>query len=140
MLSVLRKTLLGLTLALAALGLTACGDGPTADNAKEAAIKITTASYNNDVATIMTYFPGQADLSADEKKMAESKLGQMLKLSARYAQKHGGVDKIEALDCLLSESGSAVVNLRVTFKDGTTKDSEAKLQWDEASSSYKLQK
>ena len=138
--SFLRQILLGLTFTLAALGLSACGDGPSADNAKEAAVKITTASYNNDVATIMSYFPGQADLSADEKKMAETKLGQMLKLSAMYAQKHGGVEKIEATDCTISENGRALVNLRTTFKDGTTKDSEAKLQWDEASSSYKIKK
>ena len=105
-----RKTMLGLIFAASTLLLTACG-GPSEDN---------------------------ENLSEDDQELAHNKIGQMLELVAANAEKHGGVDTIEATEYKELSNNRVNVKVLVTFDDGSTEDSTVKLQWDEASESYKL--
>ena len=131
------KTMLGLIFAASTLLLTACG-GPSEGNAKETAEKISTAMFNQETSTVLSYVNGYENLSEDDQELAHNKIGQMLELVAAKAEKHGGVDTIEATDYKELSNNRVNVKVLVTFDDGSTEDSTVKLQWDEASESYKL--
>ena len=133
-----RKALLGLFLAVATVALTACG-GPSESDAKDTAVKVMTAMYQQDVKTVMSYIPKQDTMGSDELKMAESKLGSILALQAKRAEKKGGLDKIEAFKYTSTEQGDHIVTVRIYFKDGSYDAEDVKLRWDEQAERFYLQ-
>ena len=132
-----RKTMLGLIFAASTLLLTACG-GPSEDNAKETAEKISTAMFNQETSTVLSYMKGYENLSEEDKAVANNKIDNMLKMIADSAEQHGGVDDIEATEYKELSNNRVNVKVVVTFDDGSTTDMTVKLRWDEASESYKI--
>ena len=132
-----RKTMLGLIFAASTLLLTACG-GPSEDNAKETAEKISTAMFNQETSTVLSYMKDYENLSEEDKAVANNKIDNMLKMIADSAEQHGGVDDIEATEYKELSNNRVNVKVVVTFDDGSTTDMTVKLRWDEASESYKI--
>lgn len=132
-----RKTMLGLIFAASTLLLTACG-GPSEDNAKETAEKISAAMFDQDTNTVLSYMKGYENQSEEDKAVANNKIGNMLKMLADSAEQHGGVDDIEATEYKELSNNRVNVKVVVTFDDGSTKDMTVRLRWDEASESYKI--
>ena len=129
--------MLGLIFAASTLLLTACG-GPSEDNAKETAEKISTAMFNQETSTVLSYMKGYENLSEEDKAVANNKIDNMLKMIADSAEQHGGVDDIEATEYKELSNNRVNVKVVVTFDDGSTTDMTVKLRWDEASESYKI--
>lgn len=125
-------TLLSATFALAALTLTACG-GPSESKAKDTAVELMTAMYENDIPVLMEHLPipDGRTLKPHEEEAVKTKIGQMSSVMQLASTERGGIDKFEAIDYRERKNGEVVVKLRTYFGDGTTNDSDVELIWDE---------
>ena len=129
----IRTILLSATLALAALTLTACG-GSSESKAKDTAVELMTAMYENDLSVLMEHLPIPNDraLTPTEEESVKTKLGQMTSVLHIASTERGGIEKFEAIDYRERKNGEVVVKMRTHFGDGTTNDSKVELIWDEA--------
>lgn len=140
-LRITRTILLSVTLALAALSLTACG-GPSESKAKDTAVELMTAMYENDLSVLMEHLPLPNDraLTPTEEEAVKTKLGQMSSVLQIASTERGGIEKFEAIDYRERKNGEVVVKMRTHFGDGTTNDSKVELIWDEAKGKYTFTK
>ena len=134
-------TLLGATLVLAPLTLSACG-GPSESKAKDTAVELMTAMYENDLSVLMEHLPIPNDraLTPTEEEAVKTKLGQMSSVLQLASTERGGIEKFEAIDYRERKNGEVVVKMRTHFGDGTTNDSKVELIWDEAKGKYTFTK
>lgn len=135
--SCLRTALLSATFALAALAVTACG-GPSESKAKDTAVELMTAMYENDLDVVMEHLPipDGRTLSSTEEAEVKTKIGQMSGMLQLASSERGGIDEFEAIDYRERKNGEVVIKLRTHFGDGTTRDSDVELIWDEDKGKY----
>ncbi|MBC9131392.1 DUF4878 domain-containing protein [Frischella sp. Ac48] len=112
-----------LSIFMLAFLVTACNsDVNTPENVSE---KFITHFYAGDASAILKLIHiKDSDKTDDFEKLFVSKFEKMAQDAKKFAEKHNGLDKVEniATDYTNDAKTSAMVNTKITFKDGFTRN------------------
>lgn len=126
-----RKVGVLVTATVMAILLTAC-NGPSEKKAEELALQVTTALYAGNSQPMidnLDYSQFDAIESAVIQEKAAGKVDNVLKIQMALAERAGGVDTIKVSE--IKVNGDIYdVNMLVTFKDGSNRQSNMPLRWD----------